>query len=111
MQVDPILIVLVALVALLAIVLALSAYHYTHRAAFKPTFVDSEAGKPCMEFYDFSKNSASPRTKRFYEEYTVGKKISHEDKDYEITNIEENSEPTLLGGSAMKIVVHLKELK
>ncbi|MDR3314937.1 MAG: hypothetical protein LBS98_00420 [Coriobacteriales bacterium] len=108
--IDPFLLVCFALIAVLLVIVVIGVYRHAHKTPFKPKFVGLSDGSLQMEFYDFTKDSSSTRTKRFYAQYHVDLEVPYKNRHYKIVEIKEIADPRLLGGSDTKIVAYLEEI-
>ncbi|MDH6365977.1 MULTISPECIES: hypothetical protein [unclassified Breznakia] len=95
-------------IIVLVIAIILGSRHHVKKAAFKPVFRKMDDGSLCMEFLNFG-GIQKERTRRFYEEYAVGKTVSYQGIIYEITQIKEVTYETLAKKYNIKMVVYLRQ--
>ena len=101
--------ILVGIFIVLLVVLIVGLNHHIHKAPFKPRFKQISDGSLQMEFNGFG-GVQTARTKRFHEQYKVGKQVEYQEKRYEIEEIKEQSEVTLVSGDII-MVCYLREVE
>ena len=97
----------IGVAVVLIVIVIIGSYHHVHKAGFKPKFVRLSDGSIQMEFDGFG-GIQSSRTKRFHEEYRQGMTVSYQGGEYIITDIQEQSNPTLARAD-LKMVCYLEE--
>jgi hypothetical protein len=105
---DPFILVCGILFGALVIGIIIGSYHHVHKASFKPKFVLLSDGSLQMEFYNFG-GLQTERTKRFYNQYSIGMEIAYQNKRFKITQIKEIDDSSTLRLDK-KIVAYLEEV-
>lgn len=104
---DPELLIILAIIIVFIIIAAVGIYHHNYKAGFKPIFRAFSDGSVQMEFMGFGLKTV--RTKRFYEQYTLGMSISYQGQLYKIVEFKEQPHYSLLQ-STTKIVAYLEKV-
>ena len=113
-EIDPEFLILFGILIALVVTFVATSYRHVHKTGFKHKFIHLADGGLKMEFYKFGGGGLqTTRTKRFYNQYRVGMTITHENKQYKISKLNEADDTSLLVALIlpdMKIIAYLEEV-
>jgi len=99
--------IMLGIIVVLLVIAVIGIRHHLYKAKFNPEFRSLSDGSLQMEFAGFG-GIQTTRTKRFYEQYRIGMKVEYQGNEYQIEEIQQQSDPSMIRRDVI-MICYLKE--